>query len=261
MFRRENLLTVPELKLAGRIDKMTDAQFNSYCQSLNSFIDRFPTQADRLRNYSDSEKYTLLTKTLSDVCDILGKLYADDIVRECRKEIVRMSSNAMDSDDIEAFVEKFILTVSSLSIDIQMSEHRQAPAVSRRAPQIMTAGKLRGNVSILAVDNAVMYLNTLKKLLQEYPYDVTCMTSGNEALEYLRTNSPDIILLDIEMPVMDGYELARRIKQSGIRAPIIFITANSAREYVTKSIEAGAVGLLMKPLRINQLLTKLKEYA
>ena len=115
--------------------------------------------------------------------------------------------------------------------------------------------------SILAVDNAVMFLNTLKKLLQDHPYEVNTTTSCAGALEYLQVNRVDVILLDIEMPEMDGYELARRIKQSGQKAPIIFITANSAREYVDKAVAVGAVGLLMKPLRINQLLAKLKEFA
>jgi len=59
---------------------------------------------------------------------------------------------------------------------------------------------------------------------------------------------------------MDGYELARRIKATGNSAPIVFITANSAREYVDKAINVGAVGLLMKPVRGHTLLAKVKEF-
>jgi len=104
-----------------------------------------------------------------------------------------------------------------------------------------------------------MFLNTLQKLLQDQPYDLEVTTSCSDALRYLQTNRPDVILLDIEMPEMDGYELATRIKREGNKAPIIFITANSAREYVDKAVQVGAAGLLMKPLRVNQLLAKLKE--
>ena len=117
-----------------------------------------------------------------------------------------------------------------------------------------------GNPVILAVDNAVMFLNTLKRLLESEPYEVHSETSAADALRYLETNRPDLILLDIEMPDMDGYELARIIKRSNQTAPILFITANSEKEYLDRAIEAGAAGLLVKPLRRSQLLEKLKEY-
>jgi CheY-like chemotaxis protein len=75
----------------------------------------------------------------------------------------------------------------------------------------------------------------------------------------LSRKKPDLILLDIEMPGMNGYELAHRLRVGGSDAPIIFVTANSAREYVNRAVEAGAAALLMKPLRSSQLLAKLRE--
>jgi CheY-like chemotaxis protein len=172
-----------------------------------------------------------------------------------------------DYDSLEAVVENFIHAVNSLSIEIQMASHKGAAsssaprqATSPAQPQAKQIFSRKGS-KILAVDNAIMYLNTLKKLLDNAPYDLFCTTSCTEAMEYVSKERPDLILLDIEMPEMDGYELARRIKQSGCRAPIIFITANSERQYVDKAVEVGAVGLLMKPLRSNQLLAKLQEFA
>ena len=114
---------------------------------------------------------------------------------------------------------------------------------------------------ILAVDNAVMFLSTLKRLLDGEPYELHCESSANDALKFLESNRPDLILLDIEMPDMDGYDLARLIKRRGFSAPILFITANSDKEYLDKAIEAGAAGLLMKPLRRTQLMEKIKEFA
>ena len=124
----------------------------------------------------------------------------------------------------------------------------------------MSGRSYRSNkTSILAVDNAVMFLNSLERYLEDAPYDLHCVTSGREALQFLDDNQPNLILLDIEMPEMDGYELARRIKQSGQKAPIVFITANSEQEDVDKAIKAGAAGVLIKPFRTNQLLDKIKE--
>jgi CheY-like chemotaxis protein len=113
---------------------------------------------------------------------------------------------------------------------------------------------------ILAVDNALMFLNSLEKYLSGTPYDLHCVSSGRDALEYLDENRVNLILLDVEMPLMDGYELARRIKQRGINAPIIFVSANSEQEDIDRMVAAGASGVLPKPFRANQLLAKIKEF-
>ena len=116
--------------------------------------------------------------------------------------------------------------------------------------------------SILAVDNAEMFLNSLKRYLADAPYELHCVTSGKEALAFLDESKrpPDLILMDVEMPEMNGYELTRKIKMRDIRTPIVFITANSEQEDIDKAMKAGASGILIKPFRTNQLLDKIKEY-
>jgi CheY-like chemotaxis protein len=113
---------------------------------------------------------------------------------------------------------------------------------------------------ILAVDNAVMFLKSLERYLENTPYDLHGVTSGREALRYLENNSVRLILMDVEMPEMDGYELTRRIKQRGITTPVVFITANAEQEDIDKATEAGAASILPKPFQTNQLLAKIKEY-
>lgn len=258
MLKKEHLLPIKDLKFAMKADSMSDADFKAYVQSLNSFIDGFPAQASKLRAAVEEKSYSALSRTLSEVCDVLRRILALDIAQEGRAQITKLQSGSVNHDAAEAFVEQFILRISSLSIDVQMAEHAKPAAPPPPRPAAAHTGR---QAKVFAVDNAVMFLNTLTKLLQDHPYDLNCTTSVTEALQYLQNNRPDVILLDIEMPEMDGYELARRIKQGGQRAPIIFITANSAREYVDKAVAVGAAGLLMKPLRINQLLAKLKEFA
>ena len=269
MFTKEGLLTISELKLAGKIEAMSDRQFDSYKDMLNTFIDSFPMLADNIRKAVDTKSQPALSKSFSDICDMLDRVHATSLSKDARQKYTTLAG---DPDATEAFVEKLILNVSSLSIDIQMSGRRRtAPAAgggavakpSSGAKQIFSAGagvNTGGRPLILAVDNAVMFLNTIKKLLQNAPYEVHCVTSASEALQFIQSNRPSMFLLDIEMPEMDGYELARRIKGQGQNAPIVFITANSAREYVDKAIQIGADGLLMKPIRGNALLNKVKEF-
>jgi CheY-like chemotaxis protein len=255
MITREQLLTIPELKIAGKTALSTPAQFEIYAKSLNAFIDSFPEQAEKMRDAVDEKAYAVFSQIVSNTCTTLSKIYADDMSREYRTKFDKL--NKSDDAAVEAFVENLILSVSSLSVDIQMASHAK---VSATKPAEAAKQALAGAPKILAVDNAIMFLNTLKKMLQNDHYDVQCLTSGDEALKYLQNNRADMFLLDVEMPAMDGYELARRLRAMGQNAPIIFITANSAREYVDKAAQAGGVGMLMKPLRAHQLLAKLREH-
>jgi len=265
MYSIERLHAITDLNLDGAA--MTDVQFERYYQHLNTFIDNFPAQADNIRDHLDAEDYVALAKDLSHLSDTLRRLHAQDLAQLCRKhadEII--SSGGEGNDTIEALVENMLLSVSSLSIDIQMASERGATQAAPQEPQTAPApppkftAKKPGVPLILAVDNSVMFLNTIKKLLSDAPYELHCVSSGAQALDYIQSNCPDLFLLDVEMPGMDGYTLAQKIKTSGQSAPIVFITANSAREYVDRAIDVGGAGLLMKPVRLNQLLAKIKEF-
>jgi CheY-like chemotaxis protein len=113
---------------------------------------------------------------------------------------------------------------------------------------------------ILAVDNAVMFLNSLERYLEKEPYTLHCSTSGAEALSFLDQNRADLILMDAEMPGMDGYELTRKIRGRGIRTPVVFITAAAEPEEVEKALATGANGILAKPFQRSQLIEKIREY-
>ena len=259
MISKEQLQRISDLNLSGRLNKMSENQFFDYVQTLNAFIDRFPASADNLRRSLDAGSYHALLDTLSGVYDSLTNIYADGLARECRRQIDSMNRSGVsgiDYDDVQSFIENFIQSVSAMSIEIQMASHRSEKNTSFQKSSTGFSGR---EPVLMAVDNAVMFLNTLQKLLRDAPYELHCFSTCSDALDFLKTNKPDAILLDIEMPDMDGYELARRIKQSGQRAPIIFITANSSRQFIDKAVEVGAAGLLMKPIRVAQLLAKLKE--
>jgi CheY-like chemotaxis protein len=269
MINRECLYSIRNLNVSGIIDKMSDRQFEEYFNSISSFIDQFPAQADTLHEAVENQaKPAEIKEVFAPIYDMLTGIHATEIVAEyCTKLDTLLKDANLDYDSLEAVVENFIHAVNSLSIEIQIASHGdtayapstqwQTPHPSKPQAELMPSKK--GN-KILAVDNAVLYLNTLKKLLENTQYDLFCTTSCAEAMEYAKNEHPDLILLDIEMPEMDGYDLAGRIKKDGCEAPIIFITANSEKKYIVKAVEAGAVGFLMKPLRSNQLMAKLEEF-
>jgi CheY-like chemotaxis protein len=112
---------------------------------------------------------------------------------------------------------------------------------------------------ILAVDDASFILQTLKMHLSEQPYKLVCVTSGADALRFIEKRTPDLYLLDVEMPEMNGYELALEIMTLGKKAPIIFLTGNSDKESVAKAMMVGAVDFIIKPINKEQVLSRIAK--
>ena len=112
---------------------------------------------------------------------------------------------------------------------------------------------------ILAVDDAPFLLQTLKMHLSDSPYKIVCVTSGADALRFIEKKTPDLYILDVEMPEMDGYELAMNIMELGKKAPIIFLTGNSDKESVAKALTVGASDFIIKPINKEQALSRIAK--
>ena len=113
--------------------------------------------------------------------------------------------------------------------------------------------------SILAVDDIPFFLSRLKAVLKDTPYKLTCVNSGSAALRFIKANTPSLFLLDIEMPEMDGFELARNLREAGQTAPIIFLTGNSMEEQMEKAAEVGVTDFIIKPIMQDQALEKIAQ--
>jgi len=251
----ERLLEISDLKLAGKIEQMKEDEINNYLQLLNTFTDNFPEQEEKINEALRAKDYDAFVKHLAEVKDILEKMHADEMAQDCTKQISRIGVEKPEK--IEAYMRYFLSTLSMLSIDIQMAHQKTdtAAASPEKKDEDVTL-----DARILAVDDTAFFLTILKKILQDTRYKLTCVSSGRDALKYLEKSQPDIFLLDIEMPGMDGYELAARIKESGQKAPIIFLTGNAKKEYLAKAVKVGAVDFIIKPINKDVLLGKIRKY-
>lgn len=116
--------------------------------------------------------------------------------------------------------------------------------------------------TVLVVDDAPSNIQTLFGVLREH-YKVQAATRGAQALELARhKHPPDLILLDIEMPEMNGYELCRQLKADGSTSaiPVIFITAMDEEIDETRGFEMGAVDYITKPVRPAVLLARVRTH-
>lgn len=116
--------------------------------------------------------------------------------------------------------------------------------------------------TILIIDDSSFNLQLVSWTLQENNYKTLEAGSGKEAFEILKTNSPDLILLDVMMPEMDGFEVCRIIKKDENRAdiPVIFFTSLANVDDIVKGFQAGGVDYVTKPFNKEELIVRIKNH-
>ena len=114
-----------------------------------------------------------------------------------------------------------------------------------------------GKTLVLVVDDDIRILRMIRRILELENYRVTCAKNGEEALEALDRETPDLILLDIMMPGMDGHTLCQLIREYS-QVPIIMVTAKSSDEEKVESLNAGADDYLTKPFSSSELAARVR---
>ena len=116
-------------------------------------------------------------------------------------------------------------------------------------------------MKVLAVDDNRTNLHILQVFLRKLGHEVILAENGEEAVSHFATDRPDLILLDIMMPIMDGFEAARRIKAMSQErwTPIIFLSALNRDENLVEGLDAGADDYLTKPINFVVLEAKLRS--
>jgi len=112
--------------------------------------------------------------------------------------------------------------------------------------------------SILLVEDEENFGSVLKNYLELSDYTVTLCTDGNQGLHSFRNNIYDLCIVDVMMPIRDGFSLATEIKKINPSIPLIFLTAKKLKEDILKGYQIGADDYITKPFDTEVLLYKLK---
>jgi two-component system KDP operon response regulator KdpE len=113
------------------------------------------------------------------------------------------------------------------------------------------------NANILVVDDEPQIRRVLRSTLSSQGYVITDAKTGEEAVESVRKNKPDLVLLDLNMPGMGGIAACREIRQSS-EAPIIMLTVRNAERDKVAALDAGADDYVVKPFGIEELLARIR---
>ena len=121
------------------------------------------------------------------------------------------------------------------------------------------------NLRVLIVEDEPELVGILAFLLKEEGYDVGIAFDGKKALSEIRSNPPDMVLLDIMLPQMDGFELCKIVRRD-TSIPVVILSAKGCDEHVIKGLELGADDYITKPfnhreliLRVNRLLARVEQ--
>jgi diguanylate cyclase (GGDEF)-like protein len=115
---------------------------------------------------------------------------------------------------------------------------------------------------ILVVDDVSRNLQIIAEILEKVGYEITFASSGQQALERVEIIQPDLILLDLMMPQMNGLEVCEKLKSEPkfSEIPIIFLTASSEQEHLLHAFEKGAVDYVTKPFKTLELLARVRTH-
>jgi len=117
---------------------------------------------------------------------------------------------------------------------------------------------MKRQTRILVVDDEQYLLDMLKRTLEDEGYDVDCAADGRSALTLLTEYQPDLVLLDIKMPDLDGYQVLELIREKS-EVPVIMLTGVLEPISVQQSVNLGADDYVRKPFRTRELLARIKN--
>ena len=221
------------LSLSVRMQKAQNAGGNA-----SAFVSQIEIDADMARN-------------IQTVCNLMD----DDDYKKARGMIEMLAER--DAEEPSYF--KIMNLISAK----KFADAKKA-ANELREKYIDAVDKLAGsNLSkkILAVDDMPEILSFVNSALKNY-YKIIAVTSANAALNYMKAQKPDLFLLDIDMPGMDGFELLRIIRSSAeyAKTPVVFLTGNSSRDHVTAAMLEGCNDFIVKPTTYEYLRTIVGKY-
>ena len=111
---------------------------------------------------------------------------------------------------------------------------------------------------VLIIDDDEKIISMLKRALAFEGYRVSAASDGLAGLQKLAQETPDLIILDVMMPQLDGWEVCRRIRESGLSVPILMLTAKDDLTSKVKGLDIGADDYLVKPFALEELLARIR---
>ena len=114
--------------------------------------------------------------------------------------------------------------------------------------------------TILVIDDEIEACNLIKSFLNERGYTIITAQNGHNGINSIKDKKPALVFLDMRMPDMTGIDVLMKLKEDKITAKIILMTAIDEEKEINKAKELGAIGILKKPVQLQDLSKTIKQY-
>ena len=259
---------IPLINIEG-ITRLSSQRMAEYYRNDNPQIDyagqKFPLHHltklvganSSFRSSADDEKQAVI---LSRAGDIRVALHVDEIIGN--REIV-VKSLGKQLSQVTSLSGASILADGSVVLILDIAGLMRASAGSqvRVVYQGEDARKTKNRNTVMVVDDSITMRRVASKLLERHNYDVVTAKDGVDALAQLEDVQPDVMLLDIEMPRMDGFELATHMRneENYSKIPIIMITSRTGEKHRHRAFEIGVTKYMGKPYQEEELIENIQS--
>jgi len=217
-------------------------------------------EMQRAQKQDDTEGGESIVSEVESCADIASNLSAvGNLIHSGHYDKAHSMITELEEASPETMLFKLLDLVTSKQYD--EAEHLANTMKNKHVEALNQLSGVDMSKKILAVDDMPEVLAAVKGALKSH-YKVFGVTSGATALKFLDAQIPDIFILDIDMPDMDGFELAGLIRAmpDHAKTPILFLTGNSSRERIIRAMEVGGNDFIVKPASHEMLLTKAGKY-
>jgi len=181
------------------------------------------------------------------------------------KQLVELHGGTISVESAEGEGSEFLF---SLPVSHQTESSRTETSIAtvissgHEAERVEANAEVLIKASVLLVDDEAVNRHVVESQLRGKGYRLTAVSSGADALEFINMNPPDLVLLDIMMPVMDGYEVCRSIRENytARELPVIMITAKNQVPDLVEGLSVGASDYITKPYSGRELVARIKTH-
>ncbi|MDD3506628.1 MAG: response regulator, partial [Sulfurimonas sp.] len=181
-------------------------------------------------------------------------------IRNSLNTILGYSQIFQDEEDLCEDQKKMAISMeraaSKIATLLSSKKEEIAKDVAQKSSQPKEIRKESLGSKIVIIDDREENLSLISEILSPYNYDIRVALNGEEGLKIIENFHPELILLDVIMPQIDGYEVLRELKQNKLTQdiPVIFLTAKDTTEDVVKGFEAGVTDYIAKPFHPKELI-------
>ncbi len=210
-------------------------------------------------NIREADSILLTSKMLHDIRNSLNAILGYSQILQDGDSDFDEQNRMQISIENAALNIKSLLSSKNELLKNNANIYKESPITRDDSP---TVKKQFMNQKVLIVDDKAENLALIIDILHPFNYDLSVAASGAAALKSLKNNHPDLILLDVVMPQMNGYEVLQEIKKDKTTCdiPVIFLTAKDTTDNIVKGFEAGAVDYIAKPFHPKELIARVNTH-